>query len=601
MIDGHYMAHFAGEDLGDFGSLPQVEPPLALMRAASKVAAKELEAAPVLFVLGADSVWAPRTKESDARSFWNSDKVLKKMLDRDFLNLDAVPRFATLLARLGGSDKGAAAVTSPSNYKNNSVDLAMDGASARAALLKGLQPLYSRLVHALEYYSAIDANDDPFDMSMNAWLRFCVEAQLIDEPTDRASFAKGPPRASRGSFAGGPRASFNVRDSHGSLADVALALRSSVPGLPEGEAFTEIPGERAFCLLGSSRGGPQWTEALSAPVPAPEPVRSPNASSRRMSLDSMPSPRTLFTLDMAQRLFIQVNVEQSGAAVAKLNAVNDDNSLMRHEMTEAVLRVVEIKYARPRPLTEAVTADDLVAPLRRLAEEHLAVLPTEATADNDVYRRERLYTLKVEQVMKKFTKILKSLWDACGSANPVMGRTTFGLKEWITLLEAAGMMPAEMSRKDARLVFLRCRMRYVDEASDRHKFTTITFVSFLEAMARMVDLLELPSPKALAAVDVTSLTDFYEHVGTLPDADAAELLKNSSLPADAPLGDKLDLGLPYFIQALAVKCNGELHVGSKKVKLKHYLSKRQRDEWLYTDVLPKVRRGLLATTTEVWG
>ena len=194
------------------------------------------------------SIWAPRLKECDAKALLNHPRLLKRMLKADLKLLNGVPRFRHLLRKMSGNDERVPLRT---------VEDAFAGALAR---------LYVPMVTAIEYYAVMDTNDDPFDMSLNAFLRLCHEAKLLDDQ---------------------------------------------------------------------------------------------------------------FTLEVAQRVFVQVNVEIKGQVDSKVASVNDDNSLMRHEMIEAVLRIADYKYELEHRHGHQVSQGGTInlaalqAPLDRLRAEHL--------------------------------------------------------------------------------------------------------------------------------------------------------------------------------------------------------------------------------------
>ena len=88
------------------------------------------------------------------------------------------------------------------------------------------------------------------------------------------------------------------------------------------------------------------------------------------------------TSEVAQRIFVQVNVEIGGDKAH--NAANDDNALMRHEFVEAVFRLTAAKYDLEKRAAEnpPKATEFLEDALHSMLRDHLLHLPTDCPSDH---------------------------------------------------------------------------------------------------------------------------------------------------------------------------------------------------------------------------
>jgi hypothetical protein len=83
------------------------------------------------------------------------------------------------------------------------------------------------------------------------------------------------------------------------------------------------------------------------------------------------------------------------------------------------------------------------------------------------------------------------------------GRPTFNVEALRALMTQTGFLGAEtthLSLSKVRLCFFASRMIVADEVKQRHKFTTLSFVEFLEALGRLTDAMNVPTDADLAQV-----------------------------------------------------------------------------------------------------
>ncbi|KAK3240414.1 hypothetical protein CYMTET_49742 [Cymbomonas tetramitiformis] len=105
-----------------------------------------------------------------------------------------------------------------------------------------------------------------------------------------------------------------------------------------------------------------------------------------------------------------------------------------------------------------------------------------------------------------------------------------------------------VSQREAKLIFVWSQMCYVDEVKNRLRVIGITFTDFLEAVARLADLISPPSPEDLAAYfhetnEQETSFPTAEYYGTVPETYAIDTARESAelgVPKTRPLHDKLE-------------------------------------------------------------
>lgn len=288
------------------------------------------------------------------------------------------------------------------------------------------------------------------------------------------------------------------------------------------------------------------------------------------------------TTEVAQRIFVQVNVEIGGDR--KLNAANDDNALMRHEFVEAIFRLTAAKYdleARSAAAPDHA-AEFVEDALHSMLRDHLLHLPWECLHDSDAFRTELLYTEAVDGALLKHRKVLRDLYDVYSALAPTAGRHNFRPQEWNTFLEVGGVFSNNgFSKPDALYAFIFSRMRHLDETQPR--FRSLTWVSFLEAIVRVAAAFPLPSEASMRGMGATQLAEFYEHLTHHVDAAGGDAIAKirACLEDDRtrPLHDRVALLLVYVLQNHAIKYRGVMKTKTSTLKL-NYLTEPQKQRWL---------------------
>ena len=106
-VTRHYMPELVEADEGDWGRLPNSELQLfATKRPVVKTERRKNDVITSLWVIE-KSIFAPRKTESDAKSFYETQKVKDRMFKKDWNYLTHMQRFPKFAARLAGIKRGA--------------------------------------------------------------------------------------------------------------------------------------------------------------------------------------------------------------------------------------------------------------------------------------------------------------------------------------------------------------------------------------------------------------------------------------------------------------------------------------------------------------
>ena len=302
--------------------------------------------------------------------------------------------------------------------------------------------------------------------------------------------------------------------------------------------------------------------------------------------EEQPEEGTKITSELAQRIFVQVNVEV-GNKDSKHNAANDDTAMMRHELVEALLRIAVAKgnveqHAREHPEHAVEILSDA---LHHVLRDHLLHLPHDVVVDADEFRRRKLYCEEVDTALLRHKSILRGLFELYSGMHPIAGRTLFGLKEWFLFVEHSGLYARNLSRSEATHAFVFSRMKFIDEGAP--KFRALSWVTFLEAFVRLVDRsVQVPSAKDMRELGCTQLTEFYEaltqrcdHSTDDSDADVERVHRYMDPDTSRSLAEKVSLTLMYCFQNLVIKYRGTVRTQTHSVRMGHFLSPQQQDRW----------------------
>jgi len=283
-----------------------------------------------------------------------------------------------------------------------------------------------------------------------------------------------------------------------------------------------------------------------------------------------------------QGIFIQVNVEVGQAK--DLAKANDNNSLMRFEFIEAIIRVLGSLYDLEKR-TWAAGEDPkpaIAAAVEAFERDHLSKLSDACRDDADAYRRDRLYNEACCDAFCAQKKLWNDVFNVMSNVKPDAGRPTYSMDRWLEFLEMIGLRTADTSLSECVSAFVLARMRFLDDTS--FKYQLLDFVGFLEALARVVEATPVPTKAALEAVEKTTVAEFYEHVTTMiseikTDGERDRVRGLLAEDPDQPLSDKLELMLPYLLVNAAVSTGGTYRTKAGNIRVGQFLTDKQKEKW----------------------
>lgn len=188
-------------------------------------------------------------------------------------------------------------------------------------------------------------------------------------------------------------------------------------------------------------------------------------------------------------------LEQAEQELANAKDTDGDKSLSRVEFVVALLRIAINKYVLSKQTTDVSDALD------RLLSEDIASSLGHKIFLPDAFRKSVAYTPEVSKVLARNQSSLHLVfYSACRII--CRTKTLLSLSGWISLLRALGLIAADVTMRDAALMFSWSRMIVVDGLNDTRgvlKEGSIPFEGFLEAICHLSQLKSLPTTIEIVA------------------------------------------------------------------------------------------------------
>ena len=217
-------------------------------------------------------------------------------------------------------------------------------------------------------------------------------------------------------------------------------------------------------------------------------------------------------------IFIEANKEGEEQQESEVGDTNADRALMRFELLEMFVRIGLKKYVAPGI---CATIEEAVS---KILTEH--ILPNDASGscsaaihDIDAFRRECLYCPDVDAMLRKHNDTLHAIFekfqdeDSNRLKNDRMTYTFF-----MRFLKQVKFVNEDFTLREARVTYVWSRMKVIDEVASHDTWGYITYVDWLEALARMAQLKCVPSPADLELMQEKKLIkskDANNHYGLL--------------------------------------------------------------------------------------
>jgi len=254
-----------------------------------------------------------------------------------------------------------------------------------------------------------------------------------------------------------------------------------------------------------------------------------------------------------ESLWATTNAEEKGtkrsAEQRKLDELNADSALMRFEFLQILVRIAISKY-----VLEGEEKDVSVAVQRLITADLLPNMSEEARYDAETFRRSKLYNREVNEVLEKWAPQLKMVFDDnaqelseeaefAARVNRKKGEfnnATLSHPEWLAFLKTfdfllegqgvrVGYIETEVAvskdmavpvagdgvTKDmATLIFCWSQSFVTDEMKRRDKMLCLSYVDFIEALARLASFKMLPTSEQLRLTNSASCAHFFEQAAS---------------------------------------------------------------------------------------
>lgn len=181
---------------------------------------------------------------------------------------------------------------------------------------------------------------------------------------------------------------------------------------------------------------------------------------------------------------LDLNLKAAGYSDEKNNPLNPPNSLVRFKFMEMLVRIAKDKYLRNK-LTL-----DMGEAVQRLLNDH--VTPMVAKFNHMNWRRERYLCEEVDLVYKAYKPVLDTVFGRFSGRYTKPGYKKFmSLEEFTDFCTTAGLINDSFAARETSTCFNIAMITQVDEIHKR-RHLEMSFVEFLEALARGADMANLP-------------------------------------------------------------------------------------------------------------
>lgn len=222
--------------------------------------------------------------------------------------------------------------------------------------------------------------------------------------------------------------------------------------------------------------------------------------------------------------FIVTNYEEDKGS--EVNKENDDRALMSFEFLEIIVRVAIAKYIRSKEVDDVSEAVELLC--TACIQPNLC---PEAVMVPNNFRERKLYFEEIAEFFEDHEPFLRAVYTFYAF---LCGHKLMQMEGWISMCEACCLLGTKtgVSKREAKLVYAWSQMQVSDEIKKRNKMISLTFVDFLEAIARLAELISPPTKERLeeyfhATNPANTITPVWEYFIEVPE-DEAEATRRAS-------------------------------------------------------------------------
>ncbi|XRB15637.1 flagellar associated protein [Pseudoscourfieldia marina] len=278
-------------------------------------------------------------------------------------------------------------------------------------------------------------------------------------------------------------------------------------------------------------------------------------------------------------LFIVANFEEDKNSA--LSKFNDDNSLMRFEFMDILIRMGIAKYGN------GALTEDPVEAFRELLDRNVFLhLGSEAIVKANDFRSNRLYNEETDHYLRTRKQLLQAMYSryrlrpAAGGLRPKVLR----IEGWLQMIEQTNLLSINIAFtiNQAKYCFMFARMIVIDELKDEKRWRSLTFVDFLDALGRVADNFSFPFKDDLRRLGWNNIYEYMEYAAYTAEEDVAGKIFPSrtsagfSAPKTRPLKGKVEALLDLMFMRLAFNADDPNYEYSDAYLLK-LLRKQDKD------------------------
>ena len=278
-------------------------------------------------------------------------------------------------------------------------------------------------------------------------------------------------------------------------------------------------------------------------------------------------------------LFIVANFEEDKNSA--LSKFNDDNSLMRFEFMDILIRMGIAKYGN------GALTEDPVEAFRELLDRNVFLhLGSEAIVKANDFRSNRLYNEETDHYLRTRKQLLQAMYSryrlkpAAGGLRPKVLR----IEGWLQMIEHTNLLSINnaFTINQAKYCFMFARMIVIDELKDEKRWRSLTFVDFLDALGRVADNFSFPFKDDLRRLGWNNIYEYMEYAAYTAEEDVAGKIFPSrtsagfSAPKTRPLKGKVEALLDLMFMRIAFNADDPNYEYSDAYLLK-LLRKQDKD------------------------
>ena len=219
----------------------------------------------------------------------------------------------------------------------------------------------------------------------------------------------------------------------------------------------------------------------------------------------------------ALQLHSEIRSEQLGN---KFQDFNKDRSIMRFEWQEAIIRLANLKFIDNK---NSLTPKGLKPhAIQRLYDSHIVPnLGPNVVMNSDAYRRDRLYTEEVANVVERELKLIMSLFTAVAGSglsdkyapHQITKDRLYliTMDEWMEMMQDLMFLDGDFTRREAIFCFTWSKLTVIDDFKCSERAVGLTFIEFIEALCRCSEMKTIPTSVQLEEAGSVDIVAYYDN------------------------------------------------------------------------------------------